>query len=363
MPQCVSCGRYIPTGKFFCDDCYKKMRGRKGKLKKVEQKPPAGKDVLERTSREPGSGVSPEQGEQTPAAAGDYIEKHIRNTLTPASGKKVVSLKPGIDKDGEKSLAGQKKRFKITITLSERTYMALARFKLRRKEGPAAAEGGMDKEPLAEKPGRAKKKKVGPHGRPKLKAISSEGGDAAPDKGLKRFVAYRRRKWDKGDITAAAMATAVMILSIVLMNIGWIRLIWSEAQGIAPETLELKGTDLGAPIYVIAVLVCAAWLYLFITRLARRAFLKVDYGLVLLLVGLIFIIVLFMTISSNDRITGIAAEMIGKADNYFRQGAYSYERQTLWTAYIMVLLGCAFAFSGLIRLSERGKGAAGEKRS
>ena len=30
MAECVSCGRQIATGTFFCDECYKSMKGKLG---------------------------------------------------------------------------------------------------------------------------------------------------------------------------------------------------------------------------------------------------------------------------------------------------------------------------------------------
>ncbi|MDY6795411.1 MAG: hypothetical protein SWK76_09070 [Actinomycetota bacterium] len=363
MAQCVSCGRAIAAGKFFCDECLKQMKGKRGSLKEVESKTEAGKAkaVEGKISQEIEPGEGPDQGAEAPSKGVGYIEKQLRSTLTPTAGKKVIALKPGMQESADGKQAGQRKKFKITITLSERSYRTLSRLKLRKKDALPTVEGD---EVVTPKESPKPRKKRSLYGRPKLKAVSGiSGRRSEPEKGIKEFIAYRDRRWDKGDLASAIMATAAMVFCLVIVNLGWVRITWSEAEGVQPRSLTINGIDLGAPIYVIIVLVCTAWLYMILTRFLHRAWLGCDFGLVLMLVGIIFIIIFFVTISSNDRILGIVAGMIGKGENYFGQRLYSYQRQTLWSAYIMVFIGSIFAFSGLIRLSERRKEAAGEEQA
>lgn len=361
MAECVSCGKKIPPGKFFCDQCYRKMKGRRGILKKVgsspgeapaAEQPPAPRIPHEgRTDAE-----SPGEAERTEAVEPlEVEEKKPKAELTPASHKKVVSLKPEIDRGPVERSVGTGKRFRITITFSERTYVALSRLRrLGRGSKKNGGEAGGEAPPpaAAAKAGRRK----GPHGRPVLKAVGAESKTGEEKKGpMGRILGYRNRAWDRGDWAAAIIITGVTALTIGLSFAGWVRIKWVLSENAPSQSIAVKGTDLGASVYVIMALVGLTWLYMAVTLVRKKPLLDLDFGILALGAGVIFIIIFFVVISNTDNILATAAGMIGQGPEYFTQSVARYERQTLWTAYFMVFLATLLAFSGLIRLSERRK--------
>jgi hypothetical protein len=296
----------------------------------------------------PGAESSTEEAKPVPPmeTVVEEKEKKLSADLTPTSGKKVVSLKPTVDgAAGERPMDG-KKRFKVTITFSERTYNALARLKRKKKGETAAGEGEMTE--IEGQPGKAKKAKRrrGPHGRPKLKAVSepskSKGGS---DNALLRYIGCREREWDKGDKIAALMATALTVLMIIFCFLSWIRVNWSYGEGGYSTVTNVKGVDLGIPVYAMIAVAAVGWLYMAFSAITGKALLNLDYGFVIIICGFIFIALFFVAVGSTERVIEAATKSATTISNY--------ERQTLWTAYFTVFLGILFAFSGLARLSER----------
>ena len=357
MAECVSCGKSIPAGKFFCDECYKSMKGRRATPHKVDA-PTAPQPKKEtRASRkakraraagppEASSSAEEAQPAPPPVAAEKEQEKKPSADLTPAAGKKVVSLKPKVEGDAvERSLSG-KKRFKVTITFSERTYNAFARLKRKKKE-EAAAAGGEQAE-IEGQPAKPKrmKRRGGPHGRPKLKAVSepSKGKDR-PENTLMRYIGHRKREWDKMDRLAALMATVLTVLIIIFCFLKWVRVTWSLGEGGQTISTNVSGVDLGAPVYAMITLVAAAWLYMAVSSFTGKTLLNLDFGFIIIMCGFIFIALFFVAVGSTERVIGAASRSVTSVANY--------ERQTLWPAYFTVFMGILFAFSGLARLSER----------
>lgn len=358
MPECVSCGKEIPAGKFFCDECYVKMKGKRGTLKKVHSTPiPAEKPAAPKVEGEQGVGAKPVVPE------GIVTEAKARGTLTPASSKKVVSLKSSEEKAEKQKSA--KKRFTVTITFSERTYASLARvrgrLKRKKKEKVPGVEGETGEAAAAPEKAVKRKRKKGPYGRPKLKAVASSAKSEARQRGgFMGLVAYRDRKLDRRDIIAAVLASIAVLAIIVLSFSSWVRLAWDQGGTGSMQGAQVKGIDLGGITYVILAVVVVAYLYMVATWLFKGPFAKLDYGVVLIVAFIVFVPVFFAAISSNARLLNAALEKVGSA----RQGIPSqYERQTLWPAYVMVLMGAVLAVSGLIRLSERRGGGQSTKES
>ena len=358
MPECVSCGKEIPAGKFFCDDCYVKMKGTRGKLKKVHSTPaPAAMPATPEVEAEQEIGAKPVVPE------GIVTEVKARGNLTPASSKKVVSLKSDDDK-AEKQKAGRK-RFTITITFSERTYASLARMKgsLKRKKKEEVPGVGDEAGEAAAAPEKAVKRtrKKGPYGRPKLKAVASSAKSAKRQRGgFMGLLAYRDRKLDRRDIIAAALASIAVLAIVVLSFASWVRLAWNQGGTGTMQGAQVKGIDLGGITYVCLAVVVIAYLYMVATWLFKGPFARLDYGVVLIVAFIVFVPIFFAAISSNARLLNAALEKVGSVG----QGIPSqYERQTLWPAYVMVLMGAVLAVSGLIRLSERRGGGQSTKES
>ena len=357
MAECVSCGKSIPAGKFFCDECYKSMKGRRATPHKVDAPATAQHEKKPRASRKakrapaassPEAAGSAEQAKSAPPPVikeGEQ-ERKLSADLTPTAGKKVVSLKPKVEGTAGERAIGGKKRFKITITFSERTYNAFARLKRKKKEEAAAAEGEQtEAEGQPVKPKRIKRR-GGPHGRPKLKAVSEPSQrKGRPENALMRYISYREREWDKGDRVAALMATGLMVLIIIFSFLSWVRVTWSLGEGSQTVAASVKGVDLGAPVYAMIAVVAAAWLYMAVSSITGKTLLNLDFGFVIIICGFIFIALFFAAVGSTERVIGAASRSVTSVANY--------ERQTLWPAYFTVFLGILFAFSGLARLSER----------
>ena len=285
-------------------------------------------------------------------------DKKASGTLTPSSGKKVVSLKSVTDKVAKEKEG--KKRFTVTITFSERTYAALARMKRKKKEAQPSAEGPGVTPASAVEEDKPKRRK-GPHGRPKLKAVANAGKPVYKHRGgFMGVIAYRDRKFDRRDLIAASMASLAVLMIVVLSFSSWARVSWGEGgESASMQTVKIKGFDLGAITYVCIAIVAIAYLHMVATWIFKGPFTKVDYGVALIAAGVIFIPIFFAAISSTSRLLSIALEKVGSSGNALPA---QYERQTLWPAYIEVLMGAILAFSGLVRLSERrSAGGAGGK--
>lgn len=375
MAECVSCGKSIPAGKFFCDECYKSMKGRRAtphkvdapaspQLKKETRASRKAKETPPISSPEVVSSEEQEKPDPPQAAAEEEQVKKLSADLTPTTGKKVVSLKPKVEGVvGERSIGG-KKRFKITITFSERTYNAFARLKRKKKDEVATAGGEQaEVEGQPSKPRRIKRQ-GGPHGRPKLEAVSDPSERRGePENTLMRYVGHREREWDKGDKVASLMATTLMILIIIFSFLNWVKITWSSGEGSQAMSVSVKGMDLGAPVYAMIAVVVAAWVYMAVSSLTGKTLLNMDFGFVIILCGIILIALFFMAVGSTDRVMGAAAESMGRGRNFFETSVTSFERQTLWPAYFTVFLAILFAFSGLTRLSERRATKEPEKES
>ncbi len=363
MADCVSCGKAVPAGKLFCDDCYAKMKGNESTLKRVarpvEQKPASMAD--EPSAIEGGTRQAEGSEPVAPAGMPEGV-KTASGSLTPTSVKKVVSIKPDVEKVAKEKGKGGKKKFTVTITFSERTYTALARLKRKKKEGTPATPTEPAKQnvpdeasdavaPIIKMKGR--KRKTGPHGRPLLKAVGGKTTPGGQPKSLyERTLGYRARQWDKRDKVAAIIATFAVVMAIILLFLGWVKFTWIESEGSVPTTINIKGINLGLVAYIMVAMAFLAWLYMALTWLIKRPLLNLDFGAVLLIAGILLIIITFITLSSNGLMVQTAGNILKKGAG-FKNTIAGYEKQSLWPAYVMVLAYCLLAFSGLIRLSER----------
>ncbi|MGQ9536981.1 MAG: hypothetical protein ACUVS1_05855 [Actinomycetota bacterium] len=346
MAECVSCGKPVETGKLFCDQCYARMKGRRASLREAGVSRERGKER---------AGLS-QLGESRPwpAAFPDGVRMN-KDSLTPASEKKVVRLRPEVEKP---TRTGRKSRFVITITFSERTYRMLNRLRLRDK---GAEGGGAEVVPVG--PGRiADRRRKGPHGRPALKALKGVGTPArAPGKrgGFVAWTAYRSRRLDAGDLASLGMAALSVIMILGLTFVPWVRITWiTEGGKVAGET-PIRGWDLGAITYLSLALVLVAAVYVPLSLRFGERLGHLDYGLVLLVAGLIFVILFYVNISSNQRMVDLALRLAGGAGGV---PGDELERHTSWTAYLVSFMGLVLAFSGLMRLSERSSPQAEENR-
>jgi hypothetical protein len=354
MAECVSCGKKIPAGRFFCEECYVKMKGRMGPSGGVTQ-PSLAKTEVESSKQEISTESLPPPRASAPAGVAPASKPS--GSLTPASGKKVLTLRSGQEK-ATKEKAG-KKRFTITITFSERTYAAFERLKFKRKKEETAAAG---KQGLAIKtPGRSRfaLRGGGQQRRPGLKAVEGEPATASKrQSGFMGVVGYRDRAMDRWDKAASCMASLAVLLIILLSFQAWVKVEWVGGEAAGMQVIKVSGTDLGAAAYVCVVLAAAAFLYMLAAWFLKGVFRVVDYGAVLFAAGVVIIPLVYVAIASNANIFEIALRKIGASAD---AASGQLERQSFWTVYMMVLSGALLAFSGLVRLSERKDGKGAEK--
>lgn len=346
MANCVSCGREIEPGSLFCEQCYAKMKGRRGPMRDVAGTA-AGRQEEGRPDASPQGGAAPGTGGKARKPAG---------SLTPADQKKVVSIRPDLEKNAKERYGKSKKRFTITITFSEKTYAMLSRFGRRKgevREGAAASEEG-EQATVPEKRKAAYRRK-GLHGRPALKAVSGRKGTASESRkgavGFRGWIAHRERKWDRGDYAAMALAAAAGILIFSLSFAGWVEVGWGAADGPTYYKVSIKGIDLGVLSYLIIVLAVIALLYIPTAWRLERWLHSLDFGVVLLLAGILIIALFYAVIAPNQRMMDIAYRLANQRGMV--PVGEQVQRQTLAAAYLISLAGVLMAFSGLVRLSER----------
>lgn len=346
----MSCGKEIEAGKLFCEQCYAKMKGRRGPLKEA-------REARGRAEETPKAEAEETVGEE------DQVPKAGRasGALTPSDQKKVVTLRPELERTGKEKSRGAK-RFTITITFSERTYNALAKLGGRKRE----REGEVSEQPSerAER-GRAAGRRKGPHGRPALKAVGGaarrEGKTETRASGFRGWLAFRQRRWDRGDYVALTMASVSTLLILVLTFSGWVRISWLGSGGEVLQEVRVKGNDLGALSYAALAVALLALLYIPVSLRVGGPFRRLDFGVALLAGGLIFLVLFYVCIASDQRIIE-AATRLANAGGSIPVGE-QLRRQTDWPAFLEAFMGVVLAFSGLIRLSERrnGSGVAQER--
>ncbi len=356
MADCVSCGREIPPGKLFCDDCYLRMKGRMGPRRKSETAPEAGVAAGPhyRASATAAGGEKPQETITVLGEAGTPRGGVAKGELTPASQKKVVSMRPRAETaTREKGKSRNAKRFTITITFSEKTYERMARLRARlKREGRKRGEKASGEAAAASAARRRRKR--GPYGRPLLKAVESSGNAARASRGgFLGWILYRRRPWDRGDGFAAAGATCGTALVLAFCFLEWVRVHWVSQSGASLQVVGVKGTQLGAPVYVSMIAAALAWCFMVAGLLWGGERLKVDFGVVMLLAGLVVIPLVFVALSNNTGVYNAATEVMRSKGVPLPAEASGYERHASWPAYLMVLAGLSLSFSGLVRLSER----------
>lgn len=362
MAECVSCGREIPQGRLFCDQCYARMKGRMGPRRKGEVPPEAGAAAsphYRSSASAPGGEAAPDNisvlGEgRASGSAG------ARAVLTPPAQKKVVSMRPLAEKGaGEKGRAA--KKFTITITFSEKTYERISRMK-RRLKGEGRKKGKEKPSGTAVTPmpreGR-KRGKRGPYGRPALRAVDGTGVPGGGGrKGPAGMLLHRARPWDWGDRFAVATATCGAAAVAVFSFLAWVRVRWVSQGGGALQEVGVRGVDLGGPVYAAMALAVLAWCFMAAALILGGERLKVDFGVVLLLAGLVIIPLVFVALSGNSGVYNAAMKAAWRKNLAIPAEAAGYERHAVWPSYLMVLGGLAVSFAGLVRLSERGPKAA-----
>lgn len=351
MPECVSCGKEIAAGRLFCDQCYKSMKGKLGPSKKrdPESKIPVGEARAGVATRP--SGLPPEQPGQNPAG-----------TLTPASNKKIVTLKRGIDKPSGGKETGVKKKFSITISLSERAYRTFGHLKSgsrrKTKDGAQVSDSTMPDNTKRRRLGKA-----GPHGRARLKAVEVAKRKSGETQGwLWTLVGYRERPMDNLDWYAAAIGTMTAVLILALSFLGWVSVKSAAEGGAANTQVSVKGLDFGLLFYILIAVVAFCWGYMAATLALKRPLLKIDFGIVMLPGGLICIAIIFVAMGARNNLLEIALRVMRAAGKDIRDPNALFEMQTLWPAYLMVLMGAAMSLAGLMRLSSR-KEADGQSKN
>jgi hypothetical protein len=295
-----------------------------------------------------------ESGQEKSRPVGQPLEtaKRPSGELTPSIGKKVITLKPDVDTSSRQKERGRK-RFKITISFSERTYERLSRLSRKKEKGGGTATALQPGESpiVAEPVGRGTG--AGPHGRARLKAVRATPRRPRKERGFTgRVLGHRDRPWDRRDWTTALAYTACGILVLILTFMSWMRLGWIDENG-ADRTVDIKGIQLGFPVYIIMAIVLVAWLYMAMTWLLGKPLVDLDFGVVLLVAGVLIIIIFYITLSWSGLVVRAADRALGWEEGMFKEVVSGYDQRNIWPAYLMILMACGIAFSGLARLSER----------
>jgi hypothetical protein len=349
MAECVSCGKEIPAGKFFCADCYVKMKGRRGPSGEV---PPVSAAISEKRDEREDMSNETEPLSRAAVPTGVTPVGKASGAITPASVKKVVTMKSPADK-AAKEKAG-KKRFAVTITFSERTYAALNRLKIKKEEKSQEPDTSAKSRQTSRAHSRRAARRRGPYGRPMLKAVAEASSRGTERRGgFMGIIGYRERTLDRGDVAAIAMAVFAVLSIIVLSFLPWVRISLGEGQASGVQTVKVTGMDLGAIIYVCITMAVVALLYMAATWRFKGVFSIMDFGVAFILAGVVIIPLFYIVIASNARILAAALEQIGRGGSPIPE---AYERQTIWPAYMMVFSAALLAFAGLVRLSERKSG-------
>jgi hypothetical protein len=301
----------------------------------------------------PGEGGQGLEGKTGHLARQAASERKARATLTPSTGKKVIALKPDLEKTTKGKPKGEDKRFTLTISLSENAYRKLQRLKGRKENaGPTEGISGSQPTTLPAHP-LTGKRRSGPYGRARLRAVSAGTEREGKEAGLlQRLFNPGEQAWDNRDWAAAACATISTLLLLTLPFVGWLRFSWAIEEG-RNQVLDIKGFQLGWPIYLIMVLAFAAWSYMALTHYLAKPLFKVDFGLVLLVGGALIIILFYVSISSSGMVARAADKALAQPPGTFTNMVSNGNRENLVPAYLMVLMGLVLAFSGLVHLSER----------
>ncbi len=347
MAECVSCGKAIPAGKLFCDGCYVKMKGRRRPYGEVPPVPETRAGQAQGAEAEPAE--KPQVQHVPPPAAAPA--RKASGTLTPATDKKVVAIKPPLERSAREK--GSKKRFTVTITFSERTYATLSRLKpsgreraLRRETGAAETQTA----PVRFRPGAGGGRS---RGGPGLKAVTASGA-AAPQSGFRKAIAYRDRAMDGKDRLSVAIAALSVLIIIIFFLLPWAKVSWGTGDASGLQTVEVTGTDLGIMAYICMSITVIALLYTLASISFKETFRALDYGVVLIVAGVLFVVLFYITISSNDRFLAAALEKLGRGGTPLPE---QFERLTQWPAYIMPLAGAVLALAGWVRLLKREESA------
>lgn len=349
MAECVSCGKKIPEGELFCRECLSRMKGRGSRLAGVERGPEptaarggGAEEVAGSSARKESAtdrGASPEGS--VPLGV-----RRARGELTPASDKKVISLRPGLE---EKKV--EKGGFRITITLSERGYRALSRLGLgeKKKEKGEKREKKAKVAYLKPVPGGAGGRSVSPRHAEEGKSRKKGG----PLSSLREYISPRHRDWDRTDRVSASTILVAALLSLALFPLNWVRVEWVAAGEASPQAVGVKGSQLGIWSYLVLSLVIVDLLYLLLWIILRRPPLPLDFGALSLAAGFLCIAFFNLALSSNGRIIEVAAATTGMDPRSLVGPQVGLSRYTQLPAYLVLVSLIAMPLAGLARLSRR----------
>jgi hypothetical protein len=160
---------------------------------------------------------------------------------------------------------------------------------------------------------------------------------------------------DGKDKLAVATAAFCVLVIAGFSFLPWVRVSWNTGDASGIQTVDVAAKDLGAMTYICLAIVIAALPFTLASLFLRGAFAALDYGVVLIAAGVLFVALFFATIASNARFLGAALEELGRGGSSLPA---QFDRKTLWPAYIMPIAGAGMALAGWVRLLER-KGAVG----
>lgn len=324
MANCISCGREVEEGKFFCSDCY--------------------------TSMTPETGTTPESV-KAEAAAGEAPRPALNAeevpSFTPPSQKRVIKdASPLPEKKG-----------KAAKKLEDTGAKPAKREKQPKREKPAKEPRPARQGPSrGEAAGLAARQAAGRAGRAGKRAGTWLKGVAARTAlWLKGLALDNKGDFDQTDWIAWGVGTAAsLLLMTAVLLMGFVRLDWllTGSDSIETQGTVLKGIDLGAWGYVLvassAVLIL---LYILsVTATKTKINIRVNPAFLAICISLIGLVVMVLALWSNGSILHAAANKNG----WFGTTEFDYASKTvLYGAYIAAACLVVVFGAAAVRLAER----------
>jgi hypothetical protein len=325
LANCISCGRAIEEGKFFCPDCYTSMTPDAGTQPDTSA-PAAGKSVPAEAAPEPAK-----------SSAG---AKEVPR-FTPPSQKRVIKSTPSSPEKKAKTARKSKERGTSQTKLAKPV-------KQSRLTSPGPSRGSTA--------GLKAKQAVGRTGRAGKRAGHRLKGTAVKTASwLKGMALESKRDFDQKDWASWGAGTAASLLLITTIILArFIRVDWilAGSDNIGTQATMLKAIELGVSGYllvaisVILIILCG----LSITSAKSKIDIKINPAFLAICISLIGLVVLVLALLSNETILHAAA----KKNGWSETTELIYAKKTVqYGSYVAAICLVMVFGAAAVRLAER----------
>lgn len=326
MANCISCGREIEEGKFFCPDCYSSMTP-DGGTAPTPSTPTADKSKPAGTAPVKDAGAAAEVPSFTPPS-----EKRAIKKAPPLPEAKAGTARKS-RKQGEKPA----KRDKGEKPAKEPRPA---------RQGPSRGEtAGLAARQAADRAGQTGKRAGN-----WLKGLAQRSA-----RWLKGIALESKGDFDQADWIAWGVGTAASLLLITaVLLMGFIRLNWILTGSDASETQAtvLKGIDLGAWGYMfVAISVILTLLFILNLTVTRMKInIRVNPAFLAICLSLIELVVIFLALWNNGSILHAAANKNG----WIGITEFDYaSKNVMYGGYIAVACLVVIFGAAAMRMAER----------